>query len=60
MWGIHIDFLTGTDKKGKVGKDTSTPIDKILPNFQTGYKISNTNSITHIRISGNTKIHFQR
>lgn len=57
MYGIHTDFLTGTVDDEKVGKDVSTPI----ASFPTspGYKISNTNSITHIRTSGNTKLHFQ-
>jgi hypothetical protein len=57
MYGIHNDFLTGTNGNEKVGKDVSMPI----ASFPTskGYKISNTYTITHIQISGNTKMTFQ-
>jgi hypothetical protein len=57
MYGIHNNLLTGTDNNEKVGKDVSTPI----ASFPTsrGYKISNTNSLTHIRTYGNTKLTFQ-
>jgi len=57
MYGIHNDFLTGTDENKKVGKDVSTPIASFPTS--TGYKISNTCTITLIRTSGNTKMIFQ-
>ncbi len=57
MYGIHNDILTGTAENEKVGKDVSMPIAS-FPTSQ-GYKISNTNSLTHIRTSGNTKLIFQ-
>jgi len=52
--------LTNTTEKGKAEKETTyRPIDIPLLNFQTGYKISNTKAITHIRTFGNIKLIFQ-
>ncbi len=57
MYGIHNDILTGTAENGKAGKDVPTQI--ASSPAPTGYEISNTNSLTHMRTSGNTKLTFQ-